>query len=387
MPQDYAEQVDDILALLRGSLRLDRTASVRGAVPGEAAAVQVWILGSSGGQSAAVAGRNGLRFAANYHVSPATVLEAADGYRAAFRPSAELDRPYLSVSADVVVAGDEATARDLATGYGLWVRSIRSGEGAIEYPTPDEARSHNWTDEDRALVADRIDTQFVGSPGPGRQTSSSSCATPPAPTSSSSRPSRMTTPTGCAPMSCWRRSGTDGDTRESANPRTGGDMSVAVVVGNPKPRSRTFQAAHIVAERLSGRPADLSIDLTELGAALLDWSDPGIAELVAAVQASDLVVVASPTYKATYTGLLKLFLDRFGAGSLTGTAVPVMLGGHWKHALAPELLLKPVLVEIGATCPTAGLFLLDSEFEASDTLDSWLERARPQVAATTKGLA
>ncbi|HUD77133.1 MAG TPA: NAD(P)H-dependent oxidoreductase [Streptosporangiaceae bacterium] len=164
-------------------------------------------------------------------------------------------------------------------------------------------------------------------------------------------------------------------------------MSVAVVVGNPKARSRTYQAAHIVAERLAGRPADVSIDLTELGPALLDWADPGVAELVAAVQAADLVVVASPTYKATYTGLLKLFLDRFGAGSMTGTAVPVMLGGHWKHALAPELLLKPVLVEIGATCPTAGLFLLDSEFDGSDTLDSWLERARPQVQATAKGLA
>lgn len=164
-------------------------------------------------------------------------------------------------------------------------------------------------------------------------------------------------------------------------------MSVAVVVGNPKARSRTYQAAHIVAERLAGRPADVSIDLTELGPVLLDWADPGVAELVAAVQAADLVVVASPTYKATYTGLLKLFLDRFGAGSMTGTAVPVMLGGHWKHALAPELLLKPVLVEIGATCPTAGLFLLDSEFDGSDTLDSWLERARPQVQATAKGLA
>jgi luciferase family oxidoreductase group 1 len=124
----------------------------------------VWILGSSGGQSAQVAGANGLRFAANYHVSPATVLEAADGYRTEFRPSAELDRPYVSVSADVVVAPDEATARELATGYGLWVRSIRTAEGAIPYPTPDQARTHRWTDDDRALVADRVETQFVGSP-------------------------------------------------------------------------------------------------------------------------------------------------------------------------------------------------------------------------------
>jgi FMN reductase len=164
-------------------------------------------------------------------------------------------------------------------------------------------------------------------------------------------------------------------------------VTIAVVVGNPKPQSRTFQAAHLVAERLAGRPADFSIDLTELGPALLDWADPGIAELVAAVQAADLVVVASPTYKGSYTGLLKLFLDRFGAGSMTGTAVPLMLGGHWKHALAPELLLKPVLVEIGATCPTAGLFLVDSELDSTDTLDTWLARARPQVAATVSGRA
>jgi FMN reductase len=64
-----------------------------------------------------------------------------------------------------------------------------------------------------------------------------------------------------------------------------------------------------------------------------------------------------------------------------------MLGGSWKHSLAPELLLRPVLVEIGATCPTAALYLLDSEFDGGETLDSWLERARPLVAATTKGLA
>ena len=161
-PQDYGEQVDDILALLGGTYASADGVRAR-AVPGEGAQVQVWILGSSGGQSADVAGRNGLRFAANYHVSPATVLEAADGYRAAFRSSAELARPHLCVSADVVVADDEATARELASGYGMWVRSIRTGEGAIEFPTPDEARSYCWTDEDRALVADRTETQFVGS--------------------------------------------------------------------------------------------------------------------------------------------------------------------------------------------------------------------------------
>ncbi len=162
-------------------------------------------------------------------------------------------------------------------------------------------------------------------------------------------------------------------------------MNVAVVVGNPKPRSRTYQAAIAVAENLSGQPADLTVDLADLGAALLDWSDPRVSDLVTQVQGSDLVIFASPTYKATYTGLLKLFLDRIAGGALAGvTAVPVMLGGHWQHAMACDLLLKPVLVELGATCPTRGLFLLESEYAGGDALDAWLERSRPQVLATLK---
>jgi alkanesulfonate monooxygenase SsuD/methylene tetrahydromethanopterin reductase-like flavin-dependent oxidoreductase (luciferase family) len=163
-PQDYGEQIDDILALLAGTYRSPEGVEAH-VVPGEGAAVEVWILGSSGGQSAEAAGARGLRFAANYHVSPATVLEAVAGYRAFFQPSEFLDKPHISVSADVVVAEDDATARELATGYGLWVRSIRTAEGAIEFPTPQEARAHAWSEADRALVQDRVDTQFVGSPG------------------------------------------------------------------------------------------------------------------------------------------------------------------------------------------------------------------------------
>lgn len=161
--QDYPEQVADVLPLLAGTYRSEDGVEAH-VVPGEGADVQVWILGSSGGESATVAGANGLRFAANYHVSPTTVLAAAAGYRAAFQPSAALDRPYVSVSADVVVGPDESTAHGLASGYGLWVRSIRSGDGAILFPAPDDAARHTWTDADRRLVADRVETQFVGSP-------------------------------------------------------------------------------------------------------------------------------------------------------------------------------------------------------------------------------
>jgi alkanesulfonate monooxygenase SsuD/methylene tetrahydromethanopterin reductase-like flavin-dependent oxidoreductase (luciferase family) len=160
---DYGEQVDDILAFLAGTYR-SRDGIPARVVPGEGAALQLWVLGSSGGESAQVAGKRGLRFATNYHVNPSGVLEAAAAYRAAFEPSAELARPHVAVSADVVVAEDEATARELATGYALWVRSIRTAEGAIPFPTPQEARAWSWTAADRALVQDRVDTRFVGTP-------------------------------------------------------------------------------------------------------------------------------------------------------------------------------------------------------------------------------
>ena len=157
----YDAQLDEILGLLDGTLRTPDGDRVT-ATPGTGADVEVWVFGSSGGSSARAAGERGLPFGANYHVSPATVLDAVTAYRDSFVASARLDRPHVSVSADVVVAADEATARRLAAPYGLWVRSIRTGLGAIPFPTPDEAAVHPWTDADRQLVDDRLATQFVG---------------------------------------------------------------------------------------------------------------------------------------------------------------------------------------------------------------------------------
>jgi FMN reductase len=154
-------------------------------------------------------------------------------------------------------------------------------------------------------------------------------------------------------------------------------VNVVAVVGNPKPASRTRGAAELVAERLTGAPPPTVIELADLGPALLAWGEPGVAAAKQAVLDADLVVFASPTYKATYTGLMKLFLEQFAAGELHGTtAIALMLGASPHHALAGELTLKPVLSEIGCSCPTPALFLLESSWEASAELDTWVEHAR-----------
>ncbi|RYB94701.1 NADPH-dependent oxidoreductase [Nocardioides oleivorans] len=159
-------------------------------------------------------------------------------------------------------------------------------------------------------------------------------------------------------------------------------MSVtAVVVGNPKPASRTLAAATYVAHELTGAEPDLVVDLATLGPAILDWADAGVADLVKQVGAADLVVVASPTYKAAYTGLLKLFLDRFAGGTgLSGLAVPLMLGGSPAHSLAPETTLRPVLTEIGGTVPGKALYVVDAQHDDPAAYADWLAATRPIVS-------
>jgi alkanesulfonate monooxygenase SsuD/methylene tetrahydromethanopterin reductase-like flavin-dependent oxidoreductase (luciferase family) len=157
---DFAEQLGDIMAMLDGSYRVDGF-DVH-AVPGERSGLTPWIFGSSKGRSAEVAGELGLPFVASYHITPGTALDAVDAYRAAFTPSAKLSRPYVVVSADVVVADDTATARHLASSYGHWVYSIRAGDGAMPYPDQDDCPP--LTEDQLAVVKDRIATQFVGNP-------------------------------------------------------------------------------------------------------------------------------------------------------------------------------------------------------------------------------
>ncbi|WP_068273028.1 NADPH-dependent FMN reductase [Aldersonia kunmingensis] len=162
-------------------------------------------------------------------------------------------------------------------------------------------------------------------------------------------------------------------------------MRVTVVAGNPKAGSRTLEAASLVAEAIGGQAPDAVIDVVELGPGLLGWGDEQVAAAVSTVAESDLVVFGSPTFKATYTGLLKLFLDQFatGDGLRDVVAVPVMLGAGPAHALAPDLLLKPVLVELGAATPAPGLYLLDSSYTTDGRIAEYAQRWAPVLLAAT----
>jgi FMN reductase len=140
---------------------------------------------------------------------------------------------------------------------------------------------------------------------------------------------------------------------------------IASLVGNPRPESRTHGLARALSGELArvlGAATVTGVDLAPFGPRVLDPSDAAVTAAVAEILGADVLVVASPTYKAAYSGLLKAFLDRFGTGSLAGVAaVPVLLGGAPDHRLAVDVIFTPLLLELGAAVPARGLFVLEAE--------------------------
>ena len=151
-----------------------------------------------------------------------------------------------------------------------------------------------------------------------------------------------------------------------------GNPRIVGLVGNPRPRSRTHRMVSAVAEAFaaaSGGRVETIVDLADLMPSLFDFGSATLAPALDHVLTSDVLVVGSPTYKATYTGVLKAFCDHIGGGQLAGTlALPTMMGGSYHHALAVETHLRPLLVELGATCVTPGLYVLESDIEQIETL-------------------
>jgi FMN reductase len=164
-------------------------------------------------------------------------------------------------------------------------------------------------------------------------------------------------------------------------------LRVSIIVGNPKPRSRTLKVAETLVEKLlaSGSYEVETIDLADHTDEIFAWPSEKMAALNASVAASDLAVFASPTYKATYTGLLKAFLDRYPANGLAGvTAIPVLTGADLSHSMGPTVNLAPLLVELGATVPGRGFYFVAGQM---DHLDEIVQTAADEYAANLRRLA
>lgn len=163
-------------------------------------------------------------------------------------------------------------------------------------------------------------------------------------------------------------------------------MRTTLLVGNPKPSSRTLEVARLVAGAvLDSDEAAVEIDLAAHAAHVFMWPSPDMENLIERVRSSDVLIVASPTYKAAYTGLLKAFLDRFPDQGLADVcAVPVMTGGSAGHSLAPDTTLRPLLAALGAQVPSQSLYVDMQRFEqVRDMVEDWASRNVDAIRALT----
>jgi FMN reductase len=157
---------------------------------------------------------------------------------------------------------------------------------------------------------------------------------------------------------------------------------IVVLVGNPRAGSRTSALARTLGQELAQahgvpfRTLELSELTDQLGAPLGAGSGERWAGPLATLAAADLLIVATPVYKGSYTGLLKAFLDHVGGGSLhRTTAVPVITVGSPAHTLAADVHLRPLLLELGAATPTEALVVGNDLIHDPDAATRpWLER-------------
>lgn len=112
----------------------------------------------------------------------------------------------------------------------------------------------------------------------------------------------------------------------------------------------------------SGTTADI-VEISELPAEDLikaNWDSVPVKGALALVEQADAVVVASPVYKAAYSGVLKTFLDLIPQKGLENKVLlPLFIGGSIAHLLAIDYALKPVLSALGATNILGGAYAVD----------------------------
>jgi FMN reductase len=143
-------------------------------------------------------------------------------------------------------------------------------------------------------------------------------------------------------------------------------MSVLLIAGSPSAHSRTAALLQAAGQRLTFRGAQVETlhvrDLPPQALLLADFGNPSVIRATAQVADADIVVVATPVYKAAYSGVLKVFLDLLPQTALKDKVVlPLATGGSPHHMLALDYALRPVLQSLGAKHILPGIYATDAQ--------------------------
>lgn len=145
-------------------------------------------------------------------------------------------------------------------------------------------------------------------------------------------------------------------------------MSALLIAGSPSERSRSAALLDAVAQRLQKRGAVADRvhvrDLSPQALLLADFGHPTVVAATEQVARAKVLVVATPVYKAAYSGVLKVFLDLLPQTALKGkTVLPLATGGSPHHMLALDYALRPVLQSLGAKSILPGIYATDAQVQ------------------------
>jgi FMN reductase len=164
---------------------------------------------------------------------------------------------------------------------------------------------------------------------------------------------------------------------------------ITIVNGNPRADSRTGVLATAVARGIAARldaPEPRVVDIATLGYRLLVAGDVARRLALTAIEEADVLVVATPTYKGSYTGILKVLLDALPHAGLTGKSViPLVTAGSAEQADRAAGKLVDLLSELGASVITPALAVTEAALTDLDDLAASLvggvvDRLVPQSA-------
>ncbi len=168
-------------------------------------------------------------------------------------------------------------------------------------------------------------------------------------------------------------------------------MSVLLIAGSPSEQSRTAALLEAAGSRLEGRGVQVDRlkvrSLSPQALLLADFGHPSILDAQKRVADASVLVIATPVYKAAYSGILKVFLDVLSQTALKGkTVLPLATGGSPHHMLALDYALRPVLQSLGAKAILPGIYATDSQVillpEGGHQIDADIERRLDEAVDT-----
>jgi FMN reductase len=146
---------------------------------------------------------------------------------------------------------------------------------------------------------------------------------------------------------------------------------IVAIAGSPSHPSRTYSLLDHATQYLGQQGIETTIisvrDLPAEDLVFGRYDSPNLNPVIGLINQASGLIVATPVYKASYTGVLKAFLDLLPQKALTGKVVlPIATGGTIAHLLAIDFALKPVLSELGARHFISSIYAVDKQIQRQE---------------------